>query len=84
VSAPPFRSQALHRQSTSRRLGSQGFCEALHLSLRSLPRSTGSFRLFVCVVHLGTNVDLVLITGAETGVNVADMAEAAAIVKLVA
>jgi hypothetical protein len=48
------------------------------------PQKFAPVRLFVCVVHLETNVDLVLITGAETGVNVADMAEAAAIVELVA
>ena len=41
----------------------KGFYEALYLSLRSLRRQCGFFRLFVRAVHLEINVDSVPVIG---------------------
>jgi hypothetical protein len=73
---------ALHAGAGSAR---KALCEILHLILHSLPSPTrcALFRLLVCVVHVQDVVPF-QITGAQVSADVADMAEAAAIIGLVA
>ena len=72
-----FQSQVRFARLSTRRLASS--YKASYLSAKCT-----FFREFVCVVHLETNSVLVPFISAYVSVDVADMAEAAAIVRLVA